>query len=197
MLKLYNKWSTEGITVQDPGLTKYLSLEPLLVPKVPARYAGFRFHKSRVNIVSRMMNKLMVPGHKGKKHFKSSGHITGKGYTTSDIMERTLALIEQRTKKNPVEVLLRAVENGAPREEIISIEYGGARYPKAVDCAPQRRIDLALRWLTQSVYHQSFNAKRPVEAYLADELMNAASFSPSSNAISKKLEMERQADASR
>jgi small subunit ribosomal protein S7 len=196
-IKLFNRWSVEGLTVTDPGLKRYISLTPLFVPKTPARYAGSKFHKSRTNLVERMMNKLMVPGHKSRKHFKSSGRVTGKSSTVYKIMEETFKIIESKSKKNPVEVLLRAVENAAPREEIISIEYGGARYPKAVECAPQRRIDLALRWMTQGVYQASFNSKRAVEEVLADEILNAYALSPNSGAIAKKLELERQADASR
>ena len=95
-----------------------------------------------------------------KKHFISSGHNTGKKDKALKIVEKAFEKIEQKTKKNPVAVLAKAIENAAPREEVISIEYGGARYPKAVECAPQRRIDIALRYMTQSAYQKSFNTKK-------------------------------------
>jgi small subunit ribosomal protein S7 len=92
---------------------------------------------------------------------------------------------------------VKAIENSAPREEIVTIEYGGARYPKAVECAPQRRIDVALRYMTQGAYSKAFNTKRKIEATLAEEIINAFKMSTSSNAIQKKLDVERQADSSR
>jgi small subunit ribosomal protein S7 len=196
-IKAFNRWSTEGIKVDDPGLVDYISLNPRIVPKTGARYAGSRFHKSKVFIVERLMNKVMVAGHKSKKHFKTSGRTTGKGQRAYDIIEKTFRMVEARTKENPVKVFVKALENAAQREEIITIEYGGARYPKAVECAPQRRIDIALRHMTQGAYHKSFGSKKPVEEFLAEEIINAYKLSQSSNAIAKKLEVERQADASR
>ena len=90
-----------------------------------------------------------------------------------------------------------ALENAAQREEIITIEYGGARYPKAVECSPQRRIDIALRQMTQGAYQKSFNSKKSIENCLAEEIINAYRLSSASNAIAKKFEVERQADSSR
>ncbi len=196
-IKAFNRWSTEGIKVVDPGLVNYITLEPRIVPRSGAKYAGSRFHKSKIFIVERLINKLLIPGHKGKKHFKSSGHITGKANRAYDIVEKAFKKIEQRTKKNPIEVFVKAIENAATREEIITIEYGGARYPKAVECAPQRRIDIALRYITQGAYQKSFNSKKPIENALADEIVFAYNLDIKSNAISKKNELERQADASR
>jgi small subunit ribosomal protein S7 len=197
MIQAFNKWGTEGIKIEDPGIIDYVNLRPTLVPKTGARYAGKRFHKSKVFIVERLINKVMVAGHKGRKHFKSSGHITGKAQNAYRIVKNTFEIIEQRTKENPIKVFVKAIENGAPREEIISIEYGGARYPKAVECAPQRRIDVALKNLTQGAYHKSFNSKIKAESALADEIIAAYSLNPKSNALSKKNDLERQADASR
>ncbi len=193
----FNKWSTEGIRVEDPGLQMYITLEPKIVPKTGARYHGNKFHKSRIFIVERLINKVMIPGHKTKKHFKTSYKITGKAHIAYDLVEKTLGLIEKQTKENPIKVFVKALENGAPREEIITIEYGGARYPKAVECAPQRRIDIALRLMTQGAYHKSFNSKKGIVECLAEEIISAYRLDRASHAISKKLEVERQADASR
>ncbi|MBI3031938.1 30S ribosomal protein S7 [Candidatus Woesearchaeota archaeon] len=196
-MKVFNKWSLQGIKVNDPGLRNYISLSSVIVPRTGARYAGNKFHKSRVNIIERFMNKLMIPGHKSKKHFKTSYHCTGKAGTAFRLMEQVLKIIEQKTKKNPVEVLVKALENAAPREEVITIEYGGARYPKAVECAPQRRIDITIRYMIQGSYQKSFNSKKKFVDILADELVNAAECNGNSIAIAKKYEVERQADSSR
>ncbi len=186
-----------GVKVEEDGLKNYITLSPTFVPRTGARYAGNRFHKSRVFVVERLMNKLQNAGHRSKKHFKTSGYNTGKSHTVYNIMENTLELVEKKTKQNPVGVLVRAIENAAPREEIIMIEYGGAHYPKPVEVAPQRRVDMVLRLFTQGAYQKSFNSKRPIEETLSEEIVNAFRSSQQSVAIARKHEMERQADSSR
>ncbi len=196
-IKFFNRWGTEGVTVEDVGLQRYLSVDPKIVPKTGARYAGNRFHKSNTFIVERFATKLMGSGHKGKKHFLSSGHNAGKKVRALHIVEDALSKAEQRLKVNPLVILTRAVENAAPREEVIAIEYGGARYPKAVDISPQRRIDLALRNMTQGAYTKSFNKKQKIEDALAEELIAAYQVSAKSNAIAKKRDLERQSASSK
>lgn len=196
-VKLFNRWSAEGIAVSDAGLTRYISIDPKILPKTGARYAGARFHKSNTFIVERLVSKLMTVGHKGKKHFMSSGSITGKKTTTLKIVEAAFLKIENKMKKSPVAVFVQAIENAAPREEVISIEYGGARYPKAVEVAPQRRIDLALRYMVQGAYTRSFNKKAKIEDTLAEEIIQASLCSAKSNAITKKRDTERQAASSK
>jgi small subunit ribosomal protein S7 len=193
----FNRWSVEGITINDPGLKAYISIEPRIVPRTGGRTAKFRFHKSNTFIIERLMNRLMNAGHRSKKHKITSYKLTGKGTTAYNIMEKTLEYIENKLKQNPVVVVVKAIENAAPREEIVTIEYGGAKYPKAVEVAPQRRVDQALKYLTQSAYQKSFNSKRSIVNCLAEELIAASQNSGMSGAISKKLEMERQSDSSR
>lgn len=194
---VFNKWTVDGIKVDDMGLQRYVTLEPRFVPKTGARYAGRKFYKSRTFIVERLINKVMIPGHKAKKHLRSSGHNTGKSALAYQIVMDAFKLIEQKTKQNPVAVFVKALENAAPREEIVTIEYGGARYPKATDCAPQRRVDVALRYFIQGAYDRCFNKKTSVKEALADEIMCAFRLDAKSLAISKKGEIERQADSSR
>ena len=196
-IKVFNRWSVDEVRVDDLGIQPYITLKPKIVPKTGARYAGRKFHKSKIFIVERLINKLMVPGHKGKKHYRTSFHMTGKAPTSYDIVEEVFKLIEKTTKENPIKVFVKALENAAQREEIISIEYGGARYPKAVECSPQRRVDLALRHMTQGAYHRTFNTKKSIVNSLAEEIINAYRMSSASNAIAKKLEIERQSDSSR
>lgn len=196
-IKLFNKWSFGGIKVTDPGLVRYINLVPVLVPQTGARYAGARFHKSGINIVERLVHRIMVTGHRGKKHIIASGHHTGKGENAMRIVEECFELIAQRAKKNPIEVFVKAIENAATREEIIAIEYGGARYPKAVECAPQRRVDLAIRLMAQGAFAKSFGSKKKMHETLSEEILNAYNKSNQSAAVAKKIELERQADSSR
>lgn len=196
-IKIFNKYSVAGIEVVDMGLKDYITIDPVLVPKTGARYAGNRFHKSKISIVERLINKMLVPGHRGKKHKTSSGHCTGKAQKAYQIVQETFEILETKTKQNPVMVFVKAVENAAPREEIVTIEYGGARYPKAVEMAPQRRVDFALRVMTQSAFSSSFNSKKTAAFALANEILGAYEGDQKSSAIAKKLEVERQADSSR
>ena len=76
------------------------------------------------------MNKMMVSGHRGKKHVRTSHHQTGKSAKIYKLTKEAFEIIEKRTNKNPVEVLVRAIEKGSPKEGIATIEYGGVRYPK-------------------------------------------------------------------
>jgi len=197
--KIFDRWDT-SIEVHDMGLKAYINLSPVLVPYSAGRTVKKQFHKSKKNIVERLMAKLFVAGHKGKKHWRTSHHNTGKITTVHKIVEKAFEIIEQKTKKNPIEVLVRAIEAGSPKEGTATIEYGGMRYPKAVDLAPQRRIDLALRWITQGAYAASAAAgtKKRIWETLADEIIATANKDAAkSNCIKKKTELERQAAASR
>ncbi|MBS1266957.1 MAG: 30S ribosomal protein S7 [Candidatus Woesearchaeota archaeon] len=196
-IKAFNRWSTSDIQVSDPGLKEYITLEPKIVPKTGAKYAKTKFHKSNTFIIERLINRLMVSGHKGKKHFRSSGHNTGKANQAYKIVLEALQIIEQKTKKNPIEQVVLAIENGAPRDETVTIEYGGARYPKPVECSPQRRVDLALKHIAQGTYSRCFDKKKSAANALAEEILATVNLSSDSNAVSKKKNIERQADSSR
>ena len=197
MVLVFNKWDVSGIAVVDAGLQRYINLSPRIVPRSGGVSASKRFHKSKYFIVERLMNKILVSGHKGKKHFRSSGRTTGTAVNAYNTVLESFEILEKKTGKNPIEVFVRALENGAPREEIIAIEYGGARYPKAVECSPQRRVDIALRWFVQGALAKTINSKTKLVNSLAGELFDAYSLSSRSNAITKKFDLERQADSSR
>jgi len=108
-----------------------------------------------------------------------------------------LKIIEQKTKENPVQVLVTAVEKASPRDEVTSIEYGGARYPQAVDCSPTRRVNLALRTIVHGAYDKSFRKKKSIAQALAEELIATYNNSGESVSLTKKNEMEKQADSAR
>ena len=195
-MKLFNRWDT-NFEIKDPGLKGYVNLNPILAPKTGGRNTKVIFWKSKTSVVERLMNKLMIPGHKGKKHKYSSGHCTGKSQKVYGIVEDAFMIIEDKTKKNPIEVFVKALENAAPREEITTIEYGGARYPQSVEVSPQRRVDIVLRQFAQGSYARSFGKKIKMVDCLVDEILKAYKMDQTSTAIAKKLELERQADSSR
>ncbi len=196
-MKLFNAWELQGITLTDLSLKSMINLHPQYVAKSQGRNASRRFYRNKNSIVERIITHLMGPGHRGKKHLRSSGHCGGKYLTASKIVIETLRLIEKKMNANPVQILVTALENAAPREEITTVEYGGARYPQAVDCSPQRRIDLAIRLMVQGSYQRSFGKKVKMHEALAEEIMAAFNSDQKSAAIAKKLEMERMADAAR
>lgn len=197
-IKLFNKWETKGITVNDPGLRKYISLEPVIVPRNEGRMAKQQFHKSKMNIVERLITHMMGPGHRGKKHHISSGQTGGKYATAVKVVIETLNTVESRTKKNPVEVLVKAIENSALREEITSFQVGGMMARKAVITAPQRRVDLSLRLLVQTAYQKSTNNPKKMSTALADEIVAAYNNDAQvSVAIKEKERVEREAAGAR
>jgi small subunit ribosomal protein S7 len=195
-IKLFNRWDT-NIEVKDLGLKNYINLTPVFVPYTAGRTIKKQFWKTKKSIVERLTAKLMVAGHRGKKHYWTSNINTGKITTQYRVIIATFETIERKTKKNPVEVLVRALEQGTPREGVATIEYGGVRYPKAADMAPQRRVDLALRWMVQGAFIASRKHKKSMADALADEIMAAAAGDVKSVCVGKRSELERQAGASR
>ncbi len=185
-IKLFGKWSFSGVEVKDLGLKRYVSLRPVYSPHSMGRHEHGRFRKAEVNVVERLINNLMRPG-------KNSG----KKARIINAVRNAFEMVNLRTGQNPVDVLVRAVENSAPCEDTTRISYGGIAYHMAVDIAPQRRVDIALRLLTEGARKASLKNPRPFEETLAEELIQAANKDVKSYAISKRNEMERVARSSR
>lgn len=185
-LKLFGKWSYRDVVVLDPSLKKYISLKPVVVPHSAGRHSHRRFGKAEVPIVERLINRLM-------RKMKN----TGKKHLAYNIVKMAFELINAKTGENPLQVLVRAVENSAPREETTRIMYGGIIYHVAVDVSPMRRVDLAVRHLTEGAFICSFRSVKPIEECLADEIVAAATNDAKSYAIQRKEEIERIALSSR
>jgi small subunit ribosomal protein S7 len=196
VFKLFNKYSTDDVVITDTALKPYISLEPRILVKSHGRNIG-KFGAAKTHLIERLANRLQVPGHVGKKHKIITSWSSGKYTKNMGTILKTLELIEQRKKQNPVQVLVKAIENASPRDETTTIEYGGARYPQAVDVSPLRRINLVLRWIVQGAYQKSFGKKAHMAETLAKEIILAADGNMESYALSKKNEAEKQADAAR
>jgi len=196
-VKLFDKWSFSEVTVTDLGLQNYINLKPIVVHRTNEYYHNTPFYKTKVNDVERIMNRLQVTGHKGKKHRISTGHNTGKVKSIGTIMFEVLETLEKRTKANPIQVLVDSIQNAAPREEVITIERSGARYAQAVDMAPQRRVDLVIRYICQGASHKAFNSAKPLVSALVDEIMDCYDKGNASMAMSKKNEIEKMAAAAK
>ena len=87
-------------------------------------------------MVAKFVNKLMM---RGKKSLARR------------IFYESCDLIEQRTRKNPIEVFEQAVQNAAPLIEVKPRRVGGATYQVPVEVSDRRRISLGIRWLLRSV----------------------------------------------
>ena len=196
IFKIFDLYETEGIVVNDIGLKRVINLAPKLILKSHGRNIQ-KFGQTKTNIVERLINRLAVAGHRGKKHKIILGTSTGKYSRNAKIVLGAFKLIEKKTGKNPVEVLVRAIENSAPRDEITIIEYGGARYPQAVDVSPLRRVNIALRLLVHGSSEKAFNKKKNLSQGIADEITLAAEGNQESFAIKKRVESEKQADSAR
>lgn len=194
--KIFDLYDLTEISVKDPGLKPVICLEPKLILKSQGRNMQ-KFNQTKVNIVERLMNRIAVSGHRGKKHKIELGKNSGLYSKNMKTVLDAFQLIQEKTKRNPVEVLIKAIENSAPRDEITVIEYGGARYPQAVDVSPLRRVNLAIRWLVQGASDKAFNKKKTFVQAMADEIILASENHGDSMSVRKKNESEKQADSAR
>ncbi len=199
MVLVFGRWGTEGIEVRDKGLQEYLGLSPVEVPSTGGKWAKKRFGRRKYSVVERLVNKVMVTGHikASKKHVFTSGRNSGKKLKAMAIVEKAFELVEKKTKNNPIQILVRAIEHSAPRAEVTTIEYGGIRTPVAVDTSPIRRMDLALSFITKGAAQKSNRSKKPIHQALAEELVAAAQNDAKCFSVDRKSMMEKQSEASR
>ena len=182
--QLFGEWSVEDIEYTDPSTERYITVTP--IAHTMGRHSSKQFKKSEISIVERLVNRLM-----------QTEENTGKKQQATRITREAFEIVHDRTDENPVQVLVRAVENSAPREETVRLKYGGISVPKAVDVAPQRRVDQALKFLAEGVYGDSFKSPTDVEQALANQLVGAANNDVQTYAVNQKEEKERVAAAAR
>jgi small subunit ribosomal protein S7 len=194
--KIFDLYDLSEVEVKDPGLKQVINLTPKLILKSQGRNV-VKYGQAKVNIIERLMNRLSTAGHRGKKHKLEKGISTGKYTQNMNIVLEALDLIAKKTGKNPVQVLVKAIENSAPRDEITVIEYGGARYPQAIDVAPLRRVNLAIKNIVQGASDKAFNKKKTFAQGIADEIILASEENGDSVAVRKRKEAEAQADSAR
>jgi small subunit ribosomal protein S7 len=185
-VRLFDRWDLDGVEVRDPGLKRYIRVGGGMLPHSGGRHEHHRFGKAGVPITERLVNNMMRHGRCG-----------GKKAMAVNIVRSAFEIVHLRTGMNPVEVLVRAVENAAPCEDTTRVGYGGIVYRLAVDLAPQRRVDLALRFITEGARKVSFGNLKSIEECLADELILASRGDGRSHAVQKRNEMERVALSSR
>ena len=185
-MKLFEKYDLTEVVVHDAGLAKYMNLMPIVIPHTGGRWANKPFGKAKASLIERVIN-----------HMMRTEDYTGKKSKSYRVVRTAFEIIAQRTQKNPVQVLVDALEKAAPREEITRLRFGGISVPRAVDIAPSRRLDLALRNIATGAVQATFKNRKPVEECLADEILAAARGEMQSSAIAKKEELERVAASAR
>jgi len=181
---LFERWSVTDIEFSDPSTERYITVTP--IAHTMGRHADKQFKKSEISIVERLINRLM-----------QTEENTGKKQLTMNIVREAFELIHDRTDENPIQVLVEAVENSAPREETVRLKYGGISVPKAVDISPQRRVDQALMFLAQGVQNTTYKSDTSAAEALASQLTGAADNDVGTYAVNQKEEKERVAAAAR
>ena len=183
---IFGKYPSDRIEVPDVGLARYISLEAVGVMHHSARHANKHFGKTKVHVVERLINDVM-----------RSEVYQGKKSKAHKAVQLAFERVADKTRENPVQVLVTAIVNAAPREEITRLRYGGINVPKSVDVAPLRRLNVALRHIAQGATEASFKSTKPIDQCLADEILKAAKNDPQSFAVAKRDEVERVAKSAR
>ncbi len=194
---LFNRWDLSEVKVNDAGLRRYINLRPIIVPKSSGKLNRPSIHKADMCIVERFINKLRVPGHKGKKHKLSSGHVTGSYINVYLAVKESFEIIHNKTKKNPVQVLVEAIENSALLEEVMGYRLGGIIARKSVVTTPQRRLDIALKLIAQDIFQSSFRKRKRLPGIMADELIAISTGDQRNSVIQEKNRIEREAEGAR
>ena len=183
IVPLFGKWDLSEVTVTDTTLEKYINLDAFQVPHTGGRHSKKSFGKGNLTVIERFINNLM-----------RSEKYTGKKAQAYNVLKNSFDNINGKKKENPAQIMVRALENSAPRAAVVSLRYGGIRVYSGVDVSPTRRVDIAIRNLCIGAL-ESAKKQRSIEKSLTRELMLASEANPDSYAISKKEETERQAEA--
>ena len=128
-------------------------------------------------VVTKFMNNLMYAG---KKSIAES------------IVYGAFGRVEEKLKREPVEVFHEALDNIKPSVEVRSRRVGGATYQVPVEVRPERREALAIRWLIKAARARNENT---MEGRLAGELMDAVS--SRGTAVKKREDTHKMAEANK
>ena len=182
---MISKYNMNEVKIEDQGLARYINLEIENI-YTSGVYSNKIFGKSKIPIIERLINNLMrTENYNGKKT---------KAYK---VVRDAFDIIDKKIKKNPMQMFVDALQNSAPKEETTRLRFGGINVPKAVDVSPQRRLDVALRNITQGTLNATYKNKKSVENCLADEIIKASKNDVSSFAVAKKNDVERVAKSAR
>ncbi|MCX7677786.1 MAG: 30S ribosomal protein S7 [Spirochaetes bacterium] len=128
-------------------------------------------------LVSKFINVMMLKGKKG---------------VSESIFYRSMDIIQEKTKKDPIEIFMQALENVKPLVEVKSRRVGGATYQVPVEIRPERRQALAIRWIIMNARSRS---EKTMYQKLAAELMDA--YNNTGLSIKKKEDTHKMAEANK
>jgi small subunit ribosomal protein S7 len=132
-------------------------------------------HRSK--LVQQVINKVMLDGKKS---------------TAERIVYDALALIGERSDKDPIESLDAAIKTLTPTLEVRSRRVGGATYQVPVEVPARRARTLAVRWLVEFARQRR---EKTMAQRLANELMDAQS--QQGGAYKRKDDIYRMAQANK
>eukprot|EP01121_Diplochlamys_sp_Union-15-3_P018001 TRINITY_DN6463_c0_g1_i5.p1 TRINITY_DN6463_c0_g1~~TRINITY_DN6463_c0_g1_i5.p1 ORF type:complete len:196 (+),score=38.52 TRINITY_DN6463_c0_g1_i5:95-682(+) len=190
-VKLFNKWSYDDVTVPDISLQDYIAIKEKekfrqLLPHTAGKYHARQFRKATCPVVERMVNSLMMYGRNSGKKLKAVR-----------IVKHAFEIVHLSTGQNPIQVLVEAIVNGAPREDSTRVGSAGTVRRQAVDVSPLRRVNQAIYLICTGARESAFRNIKSIAECLADEIVNASKNSGTSYAIKKKDEIERIARGNR
>jgi len=179
------KYDMNEVKIEDKGLQRYINIDNKNL-YLGGIFANKMFGKSKLPIIERLINNLM-----------RTETFNGKKIKAYKVVREALEIIDKKTKTNPIQVLIDAIQNAAPIEDTTRLQFGGISVPKAVDISPQRRLDMAIRNICLGTVTASHKNKKSIEACLADELIKAAKNDVTSFAVAKRNDKERIAKSAR
>lgn len=117
---------------------------------------------------------------------------SGKKSIAEKIMYKALATVAEKSKKDSVEMMEKALENVRPVVEVKSRRVGGATYQVPVEVRPSRRNTLAMRWLIDAAKKRG---EKTMANKLAGELLDASDSKGS--AVKKREDTHKMAEANK
>ncbi|MCL4323941.1 MAG: 30S ribosomal protein S7 [Candidatus Thermoplasmatota archaeon] len=184
---LFGKYSFEGVEIHDVSLKAYVFADPVYVPHTEGRLVNHPFSRAKMHIVERLANNLMRGGRRTGK----------KARALNAVRDAFDILAKSNPGANPLQLLVNAVENAAPREVVTRLQFGGISVPRAVDTSPSRRLSVALRNIAMGSLEASKKPRMNLGIALAKEIDLAAKADMGSFAVAKKDEVERIAQSAR
>jgi len=115
----------------------------------------------------------------------------GKKTIATRIVYEAFDIIKEKTKKDPIEIFEKAIQNTSPVLEVRSKRIGGANYQVPMEVSKDRRIALSFRWIIAAAK----KGKGTMKDKLAKELIQASN--NEGEAIKKKENVHRMAEANK
>ena len=116
----------------------------------------------------------------------------GKKSTATSVVYHAMDQIQEKTGRNPVEVFEQALKNVSPIMEVRPRRVGGATYQVPMEVPMDRRVALAMRWITDAARSRS---GKSLAEKISAELMDAANNTGTS--VRKREETHKMAEANR